>query len=107
LHSAGTLYLESLSFDYQMLSAVGSVQRVVAYDGVSTLEMFTEFPHSGGHVWLSLEGIKRFREALGVSLILNTPLGQPVSLNVTYLGVQLASSTSPVGELPDDDVVDG
>jgi hypothetical protein len=95
LHGAGTLYLESLSFDYTITNTSpagnGSVPRVVVYDGSSTLETFTEFPHNGGHVQLSLATIRRFQEALGVSLILSLPTTAVMDLTVTSLEVRFVT----------------
>ena len=96
---AGTLFLESLEFYYGVLGSAMSVPRVVVYDGQSTVETFTEFPHNGGNVNLSLDTRRHsFQKALGVSLILHAPINIPAgitilpAIEVTYLRVQIASS---------------
>lgn len=97
LLGAGPLFIGTLAFDYVINpSPPASVPRVVVYDGSATVETFTNFSHQGGNVQLSPSRRHSFQTALGVSLILHTPVTvpEPVSVSVTSLRVLIASSNT-------------
>lgn len=97
LIGAGPLFLGSLAFDYEIQPSTASVPSVVVYDGQLTVATFTSFPHNGGNVQINPSGHHSFQEALGVSLILHTPVGELVSVQLTALRILIASSNIAPG----------
>jgi hypothetical protein len=93
---AGPLPLLGVSIGFHMIG-VGSVTKIVVYDGQSTLATFDDIPN-GGDIDFRLPTPRAFSQAISVSCILHVPFppvaGASTGLSLSWQQVELGTSTS-------------